>query len=60
MVTVHCGVSCKIRRLTFVVMITQVIMAETEIAAKAYSTWHTISIVVDLMCCAAILLPVIW
>ena len=41
-------------------MITQVIMAETEIAAKAYSTWHTISIVVDLMCCAAILLPVIW
>ncbi|XP_067942515.1 protein GPR107-like [Watersipora subatra] len=46
--------------LQVLVYVSHVIMSETEVATKAYSTWYTISILVDLLCCIVILMPVIW
>ncbi|BFZ20668.1 hypothetical protein BsWGS_23707 [Bradybaena similaris] len=37
-----------------------VIMEESEEGYSSYNTWHTIFIGVDLLCCFAILFPVIW
>lgn len=37
-----------------------VIMGETEEGNKSYSTWKNVAILVDLLCCAAVLIPVVW
>ncbi len=37
-----------------------IVLAESEQGASRYDRWKEVLIVVDLLCCAAILLPVVW
>lgn len=40
--------------------IAEIIIAESEEGDKEYRTWLDIFILVDLLCCGAILFPVVW
>ena len=40
--------------------VAQIIIEETEEGQSQYSTWKEILILVDLLCCGAILFPVVW
>jgi hypothetical protein len=40
--------------------ISQIIIEETEEGESQYLTWRDILILVDLVCCGAILFPVVW
>lgn len=40
--------------------VAEIIIAESEEGDKEHSTWRDIFILVDLLCCGAILFPVVW
>ena len=40
--------------------VAEIIIAESEEGDKEHSTWRGIFILVDLLCCGAILFPVVW
>ena len=40
--------------------VAQIILEETEEGQSQYKTWNEIFILVDLICCGAILFPVVW
>ncbi len=40
--------------------IATIIISETEQGAVRFATWNEIFFVVDLICCAAVLFPVVW
>ncbi|XP_013412245.1 protein GPR107 isoform X3 [Lingula anatina] len=40
--------------------VAQIILEETEEGSQVYSYWNEILILVDLLCCGAILFPVVW
>nr|XP_039269378.1 protein GPR107-like [Styela clava] len=42
------------------VNVAYIIMEETEEGNKSYYTWKNIVILVDILCCGAILVPVVW
>ena len=40
--------------------VAQVIIQETEEGSERYTTWKTLFLVMDLICCGAVLFPVVW
>lgn len=38
----------------------EIIIAESEEGEKEHQTWRMIFMLVDLLCCGAILFPVVW
>ena len=49
-----------IARFQILANVAQIIIEETEEGLSLYTTWKEIFILVDLLCCGAILLPVVW
>lgn len=40
--------------------IATIVIGETSEGSRRHATWQSISLLVDLICCAAILFPVLW
>lgn len=40
--------------------VAEIILAESEEGAAEYNAWRDIFVLVELMCCGAILFPVVW
>lgn len=46
--------------LQVVANIATIIIEETSEGSRRHSTWRSISLLVDLICCAAIIFPIMW
>lgn len=40
--------------------VAEIILAESEEGAAEYNAWRDLFVLVELMCCGAILFPVVW